>query len=299
MSSNPDESRRQLPSTYFVRDRANPDELNRLRLQDDLVTAEMGGPLPEQDHPDTFRRILDVACGTGGWLIEAAKAYPTIRKLIGVDVNAHLIDYARKQAEEEGVSDRVEFMEMDALLVLEFPKGYFDLVNLRFGTSFMRTWNWPKMLSELKRVTYPGGVVRLTDLVRFHASHPAVIRQIAIFGEALFNAGHLFSPGKSEETVTEGTAGIGNDLVRLLDQYGLHNIQTRISTVNYRAGTPAGQQFIENIRLGSQNMIPFVRKWGALPDDFEKLRQESLEATQQPGFSGSWDILTAWGTTTI
>ncbi len=299
MSSNPDELRRQLPSTYFVRDRANLDELDRLRFQDDLVTAEMGGPLPEQANPDTFRRILDVACGTGGWLIEAAKTYPHIRKLIGVDVNTHLLDYARKQAEEEGVSDRVEFQEMDALLVLEFPRGYFDLVNLRFGTSFLRTWNWPKMLSELKRVTYPGGVVRITELRRVYSTSPAHIRLLALIGEAFFNAGHLFSQEKVEATFVEGISGIANDLERLLDQYGLHDIKTRISTVHYRTGTPAGQQYFEDIRLSAKNMIPFIRKWGRLPDDYDELARQTLEEVQQPDYSGSLDVLTAWGTTTI
>jgi len=299
MSSNPDELRRQLPSTYAVRDRTNPDELNRLSLQDDLVTAEMGGPLPEQDNPDKFRRILDVACGTGGWLIEAAKTYPNIRKLIGVEVNTHLLDYARKRAEEEGVNDRVEFQEMDALLVLEFPRGYFDLVNLRFGTGFLRTWNWPKMLSELKRVTYPGGVVRLTEVQRVHSSSPAHIRLLGIIGEALFNAGHLFSQGKVEETFAEGTGGMANDLARLLDQYGLHDIQIRISNVHYRAGTQAGQYYIEDVRLSVKNVMPFVRKWGNLPDDYDALARQALEEMQQPDYSGHWDVLTAWGTTTI
>jgi ubiquinone/menaquinone biosynthesis C-methylase UbiE len=299
MSSNPDELRHQLPSTYAVRDRANPDELTRLRLQDDLVTAEMGGPLPEQANADKFRRILDVGCGTGGWLIEAAKTYPNITRLVGVDVNTYLIDYARKQAEEEGVSDRVEFQVMDALLILEFPRGYFDLVNLRFGTSFMRTWNWPKMISELKRVTYPGGVVRLTEVLRVHSSSPAHIRLLGIIGEALFNAGHLFSQGKVEETFAECTGGIANDLERLLDQYGLHDIQTRVSNVHYRAGTPAGQHYIEDIRLSVKNVIPFVRKWGYLSDDYDVLARQALEEMQQPGYSGHWDVLTAWGTTTL
>jgi hypothetical protein len=124
-------------------------------------------------------------------------------------------------------------------------------------------------------------------------------RRSSLFGEAFFNAGHLFSEPRTEESFTEGSAGIANDLVRLLHQYGVHDIQTHISTAHFSAGTPAGQQYIEDLRLSSKNMTPFLRKWGCLPDDYDSLCQEALEATQRPDFTGSWDMLTAWGTTTL
>ncbi|MGH7867502.1 MAG: class I SAM-dependent methyltransferase, partial [Candidatus Dormibacteraceae bacterium] len=143
MSTNPTDPRRQYPSTYAV-DRANQDEITRLAVQDQLFTTGMGGALPEQPDPTIFQRVLDVGCGTGGWLIEAAKTYPTMTRLVGVDVNTRMIEYARAQAVAEQVQDRVEFQVMDALLILEFPKGYFDLANVRFATGYMRTWNWPK-----------------------------------------------------------------------------------------------------------------------------------------------------------
>ncbi len=299
MSSNPDELRRQIPSTYFMKDRASQDEMTRLDIQNELITDGMGGVLPEQPDPTRFKRILDIACGTGGWLIQAAKAYPSMTRLVGIDVNAHLIEHARARAQAEQVSDRVEFQVMDALLILEFPRGYFDLVNVRSATSFMRTWNWPKLVSEMQRVARPGGVVRITEALRLHSSSPAVVRLMALFGEAFFNAGHLFSEVKTEDTFTEGSAGIANDLARLLDQYGLHDIQTRVSTGHYVPGTPTGQQYIEDLRLSGKNMLPFVRKWGRLPDDYDELCQEAVDATQRPDFSGHWDMLTAWGTTTV
>jgi ubiquinone/menaquinone biosynthesis C-methylase UbiE len=104
--------------------------------------------------------VLDVGCGTGNWLIEAAKAYPTMSLLIGIDISAKMVKYACEQAEEQQVNDRVEFHTMDALRLLEFPDKYFDLVNLRLGVSYLRTWDWPKLLQELQRVTRSGGVIR-------------------------------------------------------------------------------------------------------------------------------------------
>ncbi|MBV9229850.1 MAG: class I SAM-dependent methyltransferase, partial [Chloroflexi bacterium] len=103
--------------------------MTRQKIQDQMLTAGMGGVLPEQEDLSKIRRVLDVGCGTGCWLIEMAKAYPNLSLLIGVDVSKRMIEYAHAQAEAEGVSDRVSFHVMDALLVLEFPDQYFDLVN--------------------------------------------------------------------------------------------------------------------------------------------------------------------------
>lgn len=299
MSANQDDPRRQYSSTYFVKDHASQDERTRLVVQDELITQVMGGPLSEQSGASNFKRILDVACGTGGWLIKAAQTYPNLTRLVGIDVNSHLIEYARAQAKEEQVSDRVDFQVMDALLILEFPQGYFDLVNLRFATSFMRTWNWPKMLDEMQRVTRPGGVIRLTEIERVTSSSPAQLRIHDITGDAFYRAGHLFSEGKTEDTFSEGTLGVAGDLERLLHQYGIQNVQTRSSLLEYRAGTPAGQSFAEDMRLGCRTAIPFIRKWGYLPDDYETIYQQMLDELQQPDFLASWQLLTAWGTTTL
>ena len=34
-------------------------------VQDKMLTAEMGGVLPELSDPTQLRRVLDVGCGTG------------------------------------------------------------------------------------------------------------------------------------------------------------------------------------------------------------------------------------------
>jgi len=162
--------KQQYSGTYFVQDRQNEEELLRLVGQDRLVTASMGGVLPEQADPSAFRRVLDVACGSGGWVIEAAQAYPEM-SLVGIDINQRLIEYARAQAAAHHVDDRVKFHVMDALRILEFPDTSFDLVNLRFAISFVRTWDWPILLKKLLRIVRPGGMVRLTDEEVIHQSN--------------------------------------------------------------------------------------------------------------------------------
>lgn len=159
----PTNPRREHASTYFVQDRSNQDELSRLKVQDQMLTAGMGGVLAEQPDPTIFRHVLDVGCGTGSWLIEAATTYPTMSLLIGIDISNRMVEFARGQAEAQQVSDRVEFHVMDALRVLEFPNNYFDLVNLRLGSSYLRTWDWPGLLQEFQRITRSGGTIRLSE----------------------------------------------------------------------------------------------------------------------------------------
>ncbi len=286
--STSDQPRREHPNTYFVQDRSNLDEMTRLQIQDEMLTTGMGGVLPEQPDPAIFQRVLDVGCGTGGWLIEAAKTYPSMSMLVGVDVSNKMLEYARAQAEAGQVTDRVKFRAMDALRMLEFPADYFDLVNQRFGASFLRKWDWPKILQEYQRVAQPGGVVRVTEAdFILECSSPALSRLYQLACEAFYQAGNYFTPSSN---------AVISELARLLDQYGLQDVQTRSHTLEFRAGTPEGQRFAEETKLVYRTMLPFLRKWTRVPDDYEEIYQQALNETQQPDFVVKWGLLTAWGT---
>src|SRR5947209_8246799 len=107
--STPESSRRDHPNTYVVQDHSNEAERTRLRFQDQMLTTSMGGVLSEQPDPTRFQRILDVGCGTGVWLIEAARTYPEMSLLVGVDISRHMIEYASSLSEQQQVSERVQF----------------------------------------------------------------------------------------------------------------------------------------------------------------------------------------------
>lgn len=304
-----------ISSTVSGQDRESKDEMIRLQIQDHLVTAGMGGVLPEQPDPTIFKKVLDVGCGTGGWLIEMARTYPSMSLLIGVDVSSRTIEYAHTQAHslaqrvqfetmdvttmnalrmfgfpsDYEESSRVQFRVMDALRMLVVPEHYFDLVNQRFGESYLRTWDWPKLLQEFGRVTRPGGVIRLTesDMV-LESSSPALTRLNELALEALYKAGHYFTPSGN---------GVTSQLTRLLEQYGLKDVQTHAYTLECRAGTPEGQHFYEDMKIAFRvnNITPFLKKWTRVPDDYEAIYQQALREMQQPDFEVPWKLLTAWG----
>ncbi len=282
----PPEPKREHPSTYLVQDRANQEELDRLRIQDRLFTTGMGGVLPEQPDPTAFQRVLDGGCGSGGWLIELAKTTPTSTLLVGVDASRMFVEDARTQAAAEQVSDRVEFCVMDALRMLEFPNNSFDLLNQRGGMSWLRTWDWTKLLSEYSRIVRPDGVIRITETENVESNSPAFTRFGELLTTALYQAGYNFR---------SDSIGVVSGLVPLLSQHGVQQVQTQAYALEYRAGTPEWRSFFEDSRRFFSTYLPFLQKWIRVPDDYEEICQQALHEMQQPDFVATWHLLTAWG----
>lgn len=287
MSSTPD-PRLEHPSTYIVQDRSNQEEVTRLQVQDQMFTAGMGGVLPEQPDPTIFHRLLDVGCGPGGWLIETARTYSNLSMGIGIDASPAIIKAARQSAQEAGVSDRVEFHVMDALRMLEFPDSYFDLVNQRFGQSWLRTWDWQKLLQEYQRVTLEGGVIRITEsAILIKSTSPALTRLFELGLHVLNLAGHLFG-GMNEK--------MDSELARMFEQRGLQNIHTKTHLIEYSGETLERRHFVEDMKHLFRTTLPFIHKWTSVPGDFEETYRQMLWEIQQPDFVATARLHTIWGT---
>jgi len=277
---------REHPHTYVVQSHSNLDEMARLEIQDKMVTTGMGGVLPELADPTVLRRVLDVGCGTGGWLMETARTYPTIEKLVGVDISDKMLAYARAQAEKLALGERVQFQAMDALRILEFPAGYFDLVNQRYGISWLRTWDWRKLLSEYQRVCRPGGIIRITEGNTLECNIPALTKLFDIMAEAFYHSGRFFTLSKD---------GVTGELANLMRQYGIQNVQTQVHPLVYRGGTIECQHFADDMAHIFRLFLPFYQRWTRVPSDYEEIYQQALKEMQQPGFVGTWTLLTMWG----
>ncbi len=290
MAISPDPSQ-ERPSTYVVQDRSNPEELRRLQLQDHMITVALGGVLLEQPDPTRFHHVLDMACGAGGWLIELAQTAPSISQLVGVDISRRMIEAARIEAEAQQVSDRVQFRLMDALRLFEFSGDLFDLTNMRFALSFLRTWEWHQVLRELQRVTRPGGIIRLTDAdLPDQSSSPALLCLFRLLAQAYNRAGKYF---RSQAN------GVAEDLAGLLKQQNLQNVQVRVYRPEIRTGTVEGQLFFEDMRYLFRTNLPFLRKWSRVPDNYEELYEQMLAEMQQPDFVVTNQTITAWGSKPI
>jgi hypothetical protein len=75
----------------------------------------------------------------------------------------------------------------------------------------------------------------------------------------LAQAGHLFSLPPD----------LAAELPSLLRQHSLQDIQTRSHTLKHLIASPEGQTMLESIGLIYRNMVPFMRKWTQVPEDYE------------------------------
>ena len=99
-------------------------------------------------------RVFDVACGTGGVALRAARAGADV---VGIDISADQLAKARRAADEEGLA--IRFEEGDCQ---ELPYGdaEFDAVASAFGAIFAP--DHERTAAELARVCRSGGRLALT-----------------------------------------------------------------------------------------------------------------------------------------
>lgn len=286
MPSSSNSKKNSSASTYVINEGQKKAEIRRLIIQSHMITTAMGGVLPEQPDTSMLHRVLEIGCGVGSWVIEAAQTYPEMN-VVGIDINPLMVEYSRAETKTRGLENRVEFRVMDALKKLDFPDNSFDLVNLRFGISFVRTSEWPNLLFEMQRVARPGGIIRLTECEAGSRSPSQAMTQLNNLGtRALYQAGHLF---------TQESSGLTGHLAELLTKSWCERVQTRSYLLEFRAGTPEGKDFKDDMDYIAQMTRPFIQKWGGIPDDYDALHRQSQKDMEQPDFCAIWPHLTAWG----
>lgn len=286
--STPNTGRSKFPSTDIVQDQQNKEELIRLAIQDQIMAEATDGTLPEQEDTEQFERVLDVSCGVGGWVIETARSYPKM-SLVGIDINQKMIDSANAQAVAQGVSERVSFQVMDALTLPGIANTSFDLVNQRIGCSYLRTWDWPRLLREMVRVTRPGGVIRLTEPEIISYSNSEAYQQMCeTLLQALYSAHHLFKPE---------AAGIIPHLKTFLEEQRCRDIQIQSHTIEYHAGTATGDIFYQQVAHMFRVFRPFIQKWGKINKDYDTIAQQMFKDMRQPDFKVTPRFATVWGRT--
>jgi SAM-dependent methyltransferase len=99
--------------------------------------------------------VLDAACGTGNLAVLAAR-----RGCIssGLDIASNLIAQARERARQESLA--IEYTEGDAE-AMPYPDASFDVVVSMWGVMFAPRPE--RVVSELRRVTKPGGLIALAN----------------------------------------------------------------------------------------------------------------------------------------
>ena len=98
------------------------------------------------------KRILDIGCGIGGPAMEMASVHGA--ELVGIDLEAPLIERARRRASTRELADRCQFQTVTAGS-LPFEDNSFDIVTSAGGIT--QTADKTSLLSEVSRILKPSG----------------------------------------------------------------------------------------------------------------------------------------------
>ncbi len=107
------------------------------------------------------KRILDIGCGLGGPAFVLAKMYGA--NVVGIDIEAPLVDRAQRRANELGLDTQTDFQVVESG-PLTFPNESFDVV-LSSG-AFTQIEHKRGMFEECRRVLRPGGVLTCYDWMK-------------------------------------------------------------------------------------------------------------------------------------
>jgi len=139
-----------LPSSYAQWRQTPLGEITE-RIERELI-LEMAGPLED-------RRVLDIGCGDGTYLLAAAEAGA---EATGVDRSTEMLEAARRRAKERGARVALEAADAGSL---PFADGTFDVVLAVTVLCFIE--DAARVIREMRRVLRPGGRVVVGELGRW------------------------------------------------------------------------------------------------------------------------------------
>jgi ubiquinone/menaquinone biosynthesis C-methylase UbiE len=102
--------------------------------------------------------VLEVGCGTGFTATHLAET--TGCRLMGIDLNPGMVEWAQKRASRKGLQERCQFRVADAQQ-LPFEDDTFDAMLCESVTAFVPDKRLA--LSEYRRVVKPGGYIGLNE----------------------------------------------------------------------------------------------------------------------------------------
>lgn len=113
-------------------------------------------------------RVLDTGCGNGGMLVHAAKAWGC--EGVGFTNSYNMASLARRNAERNGVADKVTILHADFSVLRTFPDGHFDAIYEVGVWEHLRFSEYPEVMRECHRILAPDGRM----LIHSMASHERV-----------------------------------------------------------------------------------------------------------------------------
>jgi ubiquinone/menaquinone biosynthesis C-methylase UbiE len=233
-------------------------------------------------------RVLDVACGTGEWVIAAAQAFPQF-EVVGIDGDQETLAQARLRASGHNT---ITFSAANAQPPFDIPTAAFDLINVRFVANNTPLTAWPTLIEECLRIVRPGGVILCTEGDTPITSSPACERLNNLLSVALGQNGrNLFPPIRSGRNFL-----ITPLLERVLGNAGCQNVQKAIYVTDFGYGTPAQADLAGEYTRICQLAQPVLLQMGLTTQpEMEQLQQKLLSEMPLEEFRGVGFYRTVWG----
>lgn len=279
----------QPDNNTYVLDPESPVELARLIDQDRIVTQAMGGPLVGVSHLPEEAKVLDLACGPGGWALDVAFARRDV-EIAGVDISKIMVDYARARAHTQYLGN-ASFEVMNITQPLEFSDSTFDLVNARFCVGVVRREHWDAFLAECGRVLKPGGTLRLTEPVETTGTtnSESYERFVQLVHKALWRSGYGFS-------VNGYSLGITTVLPRILRKGSYNNVRYLPHALEFSTDCEAWQDMYQNLQASRYLAPRLLQKAEGMPlEEIDAISQQAITDMLSDQFCGVWHFATISG----
>ncbi|PCH39988.1 hypothetical protein WOLCODRAFT_162007 [Wolfiporia cocos MD-104 SS10] len=105
------------------------------------------------------QKVLDIGCGTGSWIMNAALKWKDTR-FVGLDV---VPLYPELEHVDPDLASRIEWVQCNFLEGLPFADGEFDFVFIRRIARGVPEDKWDGLFEELVRVLKPGSVFQMSE----------------------------------------------------------------------------------------------------------------------------------------
>lgn len=264
----------------------NRAEFARLNNQDALVNTYMY-LFPDGFIPKRGAKIIDVACGTCGWIRSVYQEYPDV-VLEGIDNNKIAVKHAQEHEATKNKKN-VHIHLMDVLQPLDLPDDTYDLVNLRFTVGVFPRDRWVEILKECFRICKPGGIIRLTEGDTVSVAYAPAFHRMS---KALIQIGWAIGKSFSEYEVA-----VGPMLPKFLRDAGfVEDIRSQAVAIDFSAGADAHQAVTNDFTMTFQLLEKHMLAFGVMSkEEFGRTFEEMVKEFQDPEFAGLWYILSFQG----
>ncbi|CAB4380378.1 unnamed protein product [Rhizophagus irregularis] len=115
-------------------------------------------------------KVLEIGCGPGTWLLDLSNKYE----------NSYFIGIENKPLYPQEIKpNNLEFVEADVTDGLPFHDNEFDFTHAENMGLVLTPDQWDFVLSELIRVTKPGGYIEISDRRNGHVGDGPIFRKIS------------------------------------------------------------------------------------------------------------------------